>query len=525
MKGGAGVKRSNFRKVSIVQRQRSKSEKVENYSSHGASTQKNSTRGWVVSGGSAIEDIERNIKTLRLRSRDLYMGGGIAGGAVRTVQTSVIGSGLKLSTQIDGDYLGMSNEEVKEWSKTVRREFDLWADSINCDTTRVNNFYELQQLAFLSQMMSGDAFVLLPYKNRIGSPYELTIHIIEADRIDTPPEKVSALDNRVVSGVEVDNSGEVIAYHFSSEHPKSKNALFNNKWSRVERFGKETGRQNVLHLMSMERPEQRRGIPMLAPVVEDLKQLSRYTDAELMAAVVNGMYSIFIESEGAAGPDKNFGGISPDERLNDSSDEDYDIEIGNGAVNFLKPGEKLAETKPGRPNPSFDGFVKSISRQVGTALEIPYEVLMKNFTASYSASRASLMEAWKMYKKKRDGIAVDFCQPIYEEWLTEAVAKGRIRAPGFFDDPAIRKAYSRAEWTGPSQGQIDPLKEAKASALMVEEGFSTRERETTALTGMDYHSNHLIRVTEEEDRRAAKLDGGYHPVEKGGEEKDEENPD
>lgn len=516
------MNRKNFRNVSITKRKRNSTGSITNYSSHGASMDKNSTRGWVVSGGSAIEDIERNIKTLRLRSRDLYMSGGIAGGSVRTVRTSVIGSGLRLSTKIDGDFLGMTTEEVKEWSRTVRREFDLWADSINCDATRVNNFYELQQLAFLSQMISGDAFVLLPYKKRIGSPYELTVHLIEADRVDTPPDKMLNQDNRIVSGVEVDRDGEVIAYHFSSEHPNNRSLLLNNKWTKVERFGRVTGRQNVLHLMSMERPEQRRGIPMLAPVIENLKQLSRYTDAELMAAVVNGMYSIFIESDTGEAPDSNFGGIDSEDRIYSDGDHDTDIEIGNGAVNFLRPGEKVAETKPGRPNPSFDGFVKSISRQIGTALEIPYEVLMKNFTASYSASRASLMEAWKMYKTKRDGIAVDFCQPVYEEWLAEAVAKGRIRAPGFFDDPAIRKAYSRAEWTGPSQGQIDPLKEAKASELMVENGFSTRERETTALTGMDYHSNHLIRITEEEDRREAKLDGGYHPVEKDGEEFEED---
>ena len=52
-----------------------------------------------------------------------------------------------------------------------------------------------------------------------------------------------------------------------------------------------------------------------------------------------------------------------------------------------------------------------------------------------------------MYRK---WFITDFCQPIYVEWLSEAVAKGRIIAPGFFADPIIKDAYCSAEWNVPS---------------------------------------------------------------------------
>jgi capsid protein len=90
---------------------------------------------------------------------------------------------------------------------------------------------------------------------------------------------------------------------------------------------------------------------------------------------------------------------------------------------------------------------------------------------------------------RRSWFARDFCQPIYELWLSEAVARGRIDAPGFFDDPIMRKAWSRAEWNGPSQGQLDPLKEVLAAEKKVDLGFSTHERETVELTGGDWESN------------------------------------
>ena len=61
------------------------------------------------------------------------------------------------------------------------------------------------------------------------------------------------------------------------------------RWQRVEAYGAETGRRNVLHIIDRERIGQRRGVPMLAPVLEAIKQLGRYTDAEIMAAVNHGV--------------------------------------------------------------------------------------------------------------------------------------------------------------------------------------------------------------------------------------------
>ena len=71
------------------------------------------------------------------------------------------------------------------------------------------------------------------------------------------------------------------------------------------------------------------------------------------------------------------------------------------------------------------------------ALEIPADLLLKKFNASYSASRAALLEAWKAFKMRREWLADDFCRPLYEVWMSEAVARGRIYAPGFFTNPAI----------------------------------------------------------------------------------------
>ena len=166
-----------------------------------------------------------------------------------------------------------------------------------------------------------------------------------------------------------------------------------------------------------------------------------------------------------------------------------DFELGAGTINTLPPAMTLLLQILKRPSSNFESFTTALAKHVGAALEIPYELLLKNFTASYSASRAALLEAWKAFRMRRTWFANDFCQPIYEVWLREAVSIGRIDAPGFFNDPIITKAWARAEWHGPAPGQVDPVKEVQAAQMRVQNGFSTRERESIELIGSDFDRN------------------------------------
>lgn len=470
------------------------------YGNYGASTTRKSLIGWNYAGGSWREDINDNISVLRQRSRDIYMGVPVGRGAVNTMRTNVVGRGLMLKPTIDAEALGIQQEQKKELEKKISREWALWAESPDCDMARLDNFYELQQLAFLNWLASGDTLVLLPVKQRANQPYDLRVQLVEADRLSSP-NNFDTFDNQIVGGVEVDRDGEVVAYHFSKHHPLSY-ANERMEWQRVEAYGKLTGRRNVLHLMNRERIDQRRGVPFLAPVIEALKQLGRYTDAELVAAVVSGMFTVFIEKADNSSEDA-IGAAIPEEEQVDAEDETT-LELAPGAIVDLGEGEKAHDINPGRPNANFNGFVEAICQQIGAALEIPYELLMKRFNSSYSASRGALEEAWKMFRMYRTWLANDFCQPIYEEWLAEAVAKGRIKAPGFFANPIRRKAYCKAQWNGPARGLLNPVQEVNAAVTRVNNGFSTRSSETMEMAGGDFYSNCDQLKQEEEALREVK---------------------
>lgn len=482
-----GAKRMAARKVTEVL--------ASGYGNGGASHSKKSFTGWHWGGGSPDSDITEHVKTLRERNRDLVMTSPFASGAVKTYRANVIGPGLKLKAQIDADYLGMTPEEAQRWEKNVEREFSLWAK--NCSMSKNMDFGELTALAFYSYLLSGDVFATLPMVADRNSPYMLKINLIEADRVCNPNGIYSP---KIIQGIELDNYGAPVAYHICDKHPLELNTVEPFRWTRVPAFGARTGRRNVLHIMEFERPGQRRGVPLFAPVIETLKNLTRYTEAELNAAVIRSFLTVFIKSDT---PDTPFGEMVQDETV---PYQEGDIQLGQGTIVSLNPGDSVQDvSSKSAPNSTYDAFVMSMCRQIGAAIELPHEVLIKHFTASYSAARASLLEAWKSFKMRRTWMAKKFCQPIYEEWLYEAVASGRIEAPGFLEDLAVRNAYVGAMWNGPAPGQIDPEKEANAAILRIDNCLSTTAKEAAELTGEDFDDIVKQRTYEEKIMREGGL--------------------
>ena len=190
----------------------------------------------------------------------------------------------------------------------------------------------------------------------------------------------------------------------------------------------------------------------------------------------------------------------PAEELIDSADQSS-IELGPGAIIDLNPGEEVQFADPKHPNTGYDDFTNATIRLIGAGLEIPPEVMMKQFTTSYSAARGALNEFWRTCSMQRDWFTDDFCQPVYEEWFAEAVARGRIHAPGFFTDPARRKAYTACAWNGPARTNLNPVQEVDAAIKRVDAGFSTAQEETAQMTGGDYNRNIKLRVTEAKRKR------------------------
>lgn len=462
----------------------------------GARRDRRATQEWTVSGGSADADLLPDLETLRERSRDLERNIPLATGAIATNVSSIVGTGLKAFPMIDRDALGLTEDAANAWERQAEAIWSAWASGKDCDVSRTQRFAEQQALVVRSKMLNGDHFVVVRFRDR-GRGLATALQHVEADRICNPNRARDGSKlpngNQVAGGIELDADMAPVRCHVLKTHPGSLQVSL-GEWTSLPVFA-EDGRRLVLHLFDRKRPDQTRGVPYLAPVIETLKQLGRYTDAELAAAVLSAMFTVFVKTEGSASPLGQASAAGTDPR------SAADFKLGEGAILDLGPGEDIVTANPGRPNALFDPFVMAMLRQVGVALELPFEVLIKHFTASYSASRAALLEAWKFWRGRRAWLAAEFCQPVYEEVIGEAVLRGMLAAPGFFDDPRLRHAWLGCEWIGDAQGQLDPLKEANAQKVQVEEGFTTRNRAAAELNGVSFEVNQRVRAREERMRR------------------------
>ena len=467
------------------------------YSDGGASMTKNTIKTYQPQHFSAKEDIDRNLKTLRDRAHDLAINSPIGAAVIHSQATNVIGVGLKLFPRINAKELGMTPEQARQWARKTKQEFELWANSaLACDFLRRNNFYELQRIAFSSYLIDGDSFCL--FRRRMPTtfnPYSLRLQIIEAGRVSNPQQggmaSVSSVEmrklnsnNRIVNGIEVDGNGAQVAIWISNRYynePTSLDAEL--KWQRVRWYGRDSGERNVLHICADSRPDQFRGVPILAPVIEPLKQIARYADAELTSAIIKSFFSIFFVQPLSSLEVNNI--LGEDDAGKPIVDVN-EYRLGSATMAALPRGVDVKAISNTNAQNTFDAFISAFAKQIGAAVGVPFEVLLKNFTASYSASRAALLQAQDEFRLRKVQFIHDFCAPIYEQFLAEAVALGRIDAPGYFDDPVKRAAYSAADWYNPALKFLDPVKEVQAMILRLNAGLSTYRQEIAEATGQDF---------------------------------------
>jgi len=478
----------------------------------GASRSKRSMSEYNVPRTTQTEELEWARETLMTRSQDMHRNSAIARGIFSTSTTSVVGIGLKLNAKINDKIIGITREQAAVYEAELEAWFAAWFESCYCDLTHEQNGYSLQALAYRNYLIDGDCFALLPMVKREGTEFELCVQVIEAGRVSNPHWAMD--DDKIKGGITVDENGRHTVTHITNKHPWSRNDK-TVEWKPYQTFSS-TGRRNVLHVYERLWPGQTRGEPLLAPVMEVLRMLSKYTETEIMATVLASMFTVFIKSDSPQNAFRPMEGVP--EIKDNRSPATTGYKMAPGAMIKLANDEDVSFADPKRPNTGFDAFFEAMLKQIGMALGIPYEVLTKHFTASYSAARASMLEAWRTFYTRREWFARQFCQPIYEAFVEEAVLKGVINLPGFAAaDALIKQAWCGSEWVGPGKGQIDELKEAQAADFRIKAGLSNRAIEVPALTGKDWED--VQQQLARENQVIAKL--GTAPAVPGEEEVDE----
>lgn len=484
----------------------------------GASTMSKAMASFGFSVGSADADLESSREILEYRSRALFNNAPFAGAAIETKCINVVGTGLKARPTLNANWLGISREEAKEFENKISFLFNTWAKDKDCDAERENNFYQLQDLALKTQLICGDCFGLRCFHRVPSSPFGLCIKLLEGNRCTNPSS--SPASKKLAMGVEVNNNC-VTAYYFTKE-PNYEVGSYSkcNEFVRVPAFDA-FGYRNVVHVFTQDRPNQRRGVPWLAPIIVLAKKQEQYVDSELIGALVRSMFTVFVKHGGDVGAITNpfAGNVDPAKRITDAPTEKVDedtgivateaknsaVEMAAGNIVDLGENEEIQVAERHSSNETYGTFIDSVFTEMAARLGISMEMVMKKFSTNYNAVRAAILESWKMFKKARMNLAADFCQPIYDAFIDECVAMGFLNLPGY-EDPLKRKIWHSCEWIGDAPVMLDPEKETRALKMQVDEQFTTRRAVVTQINGGVYDDVAVELAEEKALRQKLNLD-------------------
>ena len=412
------------------------------------------------------------LEKLRNRTRDLSCNDPIVSGLVGTYGYNVVGSGLKFESRINNELLGITPEQAEIMRHEIER---IWEDAAKqIDHAGILSFDEMQFQALMRVIEDGEMFPIPTMRNDPWRQIKRTIQHVEADQLEK---------EGYGSPIDVDAGGRPTAYHF--------------KEVEVDQFGNQRtvghktipaldsqGRKKVLHLYRPSRPGQLRGVSILAPILTLLKDFCDTREAYVVKERVQACLTVVFTKKNGNPVMEALGHSTSTEETNDTASNRLQA-LEPGLIYYNNEGDDVQMLDPGKTGDGQSAFIENTIRLIGAACQLPYELLLKDFSkTNYSSARAALLEGRRAFTTWRKWLARYYCQPIFELVMEEAVLRGLINLPGFYDRRSI---YLTGDWVGGAWGWVQPVQEIEAARRAVDYGLSTLADENAA-QGRDWEN-------------------------------------
>lgn len=406
---------------------------------------------WKPSSGSIRSLMSTDMALMLQRCRDVIRNNPYAAGALDIFAANVVGVGIKPSSLLTDDP-ALRDEVMQLWLR--------WTDE--CDADGLFDFYGMQALIARALFEAGEIFVRKrPRRVEDGLAAPLQLQLLESEMLDPAFNETLAGGGRIINGVEFDQIGRRVAYHFWREHPGDPLSARLSVGDRVR-----VPAASVIHVLRATRAGQVRGTPVVSPSVVKLWLLDQYDDAEIDRKKTAAMFAGFITSPT---PDEVIEG----DETQDSESDDPVATLEPALMQKLLPGEDIKFAEPAEVGGSYEAFQYRSLLSVFTGLGVPYTIGTGDLKrANYSSLRGALVEFRRRIAQIQHHVIVfQFCRPIWNEWLDAAVLSGALKLPGYVNEPHV---YRAAKWIPPKFDWVDPLKDRKAEALAVQYGFKAR---------------------------------------------------
>ena len=304
---------------------------------------------------------------------------------------------------------------------------------------------EMQQQMIDSLLYYGDCGLIVGKEQ---------VQFIDGSRIGNPSGQ-STIDEEssFQNGVEVNDMGKPISY------------VVGNRVAGTLRDTRLIPARDFIPFLKRIRPNQYRGIPELAPIVNTLQDCDEYDRVEMIAAKISASLAVAVKRE-------NSYEFELQNRL-DAGDQD---DLGNleefqpGRFHYLEPGEDVSVISAnGRPNVDGIQWVNYLLRKVGSAVGIPLEFLLMDIGgSSFSASQGVVLQYQQTVESYQSDL-IKVMARLYRRWLSQKIATNEIEIGNARDPFAVRWQRPAFRWINRAAQVKADLEYFRAGAMSLDD--------------------------------------------------------
>ncbi len=428
------------------------------------------TEGWVTTSLSANADIHASLDNLRARSRQLFRDDPYARKFGGLVATNVVGAtGFALQARVydpgGNPDQGANNAIEAAWQRWSTRR----SGRSLCDAAGRQSLRDLLRTAILTAARDGEGLIRFVRGNDAGNPFGLALQLLDVDRIDTTLNRPAEMGyGQVRMGVEVNTYGRPLALWLRNRHPGemyvASQDVRNATHTRVPA-------EDVVHYFIADRPEQYRGVPWMHAAMLRLNNLGGYEEAAIVASRVGASKMGFF-----SGPDGADAGTLAD--TEDAATGELYTETEAGTFGTLPPGTTFTPFNPDYPAAMFGEFVKANLRGIASGLGVAYHALANDLEGvNFSSIRSGTLEERDQWMMVQEWFIEQVLEPIYAEWLGNALAFGQITLDNGSALPMTKlEKFSGHLWQGRRWEWVDPLRDIQADIAAIDAQLQSPQR-------------------------------------------------
>lgn len=394
-------------------------------------------------GGS--RSVDSNLRNELVKIREASRNAGDDIGYVKRyfsmVQTHVVGeSGLRLQS----DVKSKKGDALRDINRAIETAFLEWAELGSAEVGGRMSWIGVQDL--VAKTVAQDGEVLIRYHYDQTNKYGFSVELIEADLLDVTLNQTLNNGNRIVMGVELNQSNRRVAYHLLTSHPGDDTWLAGGR--RYERIDAEE--MDLLYIPW--RPGQNRGIPWAHASLLEMYQINGMRDSQLTSARIASANMGFYERD-------------PEQEVDDDFDEEGELlqELEAGQMSVVPEGYKVNQTN--FQPPQNGDFQKDALRGASSGMDVNYNVVGNDYEGvSFSSLRQAILEDRDAWKRKQRWLIEQLATPVFKRWLKMALLKNAI--PGL--KASQLSLLLKHKFHGRRWQWVDPLKDEQAAGAALD---------------------------------------------------------